>query len=409
MDPVIQSTFSDLFGQIFGIAYVLVLIAAPIILGFMFFEAFVMYKRNKFILSQEAIVLEVKIPKDIFKSPLAMELFLTSLYQTKGEGTWLARNYEGKVRPWFSLEIVSFGGEIKFYIWCWKFWRNLIETQLYAQYPEVEVKEVPDYASNIHLDFDHNDLWGCNFKLSKGSHFPIKTYTEYKLADDPKEEFKVDPITPVLEFLGSLTAGEIACIQVIIRAHKKESIKPGSPWYKKEKVDWTHAASEEIKKMKDKTKGKEDGAPNVGSLSKGEQLVIENIERNISKIPFDVGVRAFYFASLDKWNDINIAGLNGSFRQYNSPFLNSFEADHATGFDYKWQDWSGKKLKKMKEHTLHAYHARSFFHAPDKGHFFTMSTEGVATIYHFPGQVAKTPTITRIEAKRAEPPANLPI
>lgn len=407
--PSLDTTFTDLLGQVFGIGYVLFIVFAPFALGALFVQAFVMYKRNKFIQSQENVLLEVRIPKDIFKSPLAMELFLTSLYQTKGEGTILDRLWQGKVRPWFSLEMVSFGGEIRFYIWCWKFWKNLIETQLYAQYPEVEVKEVADYASDIHLDFEQNDLWGCNFKLSKASHFPIKTYTEYKLADDPKEEVKIDPITPVLEFLGSLTTGEIACIQIIIRAHKKEAIKPGSPWYKKEKVDWTHAAKEEIKKMKEATKGKEDGAPNVGSLSKGEQLVIENIERNISKIPFDVGIRAFYFAPKDKWNDINIPGLVGSFRQYNSPFLNSFEGDHATGFDYKWQDWTGKKLKHMKEHTLHAYQARSFFHEPDKGHFFTMSTESLATIYHFPGQVAKTPTIKRIEAKRAEPPANLPI
>jgi hypothetical protein len=387
--------------------YVLAIFIAPIALAIIFFQAFVMWKRNEFIQKQESIVLQIKIPKEIFKSPRAMELFLTSLYQTKGEGTWISKYWEGKVRPWFSLELVSMGGEVRFYIWSWKFWKGLIESQLYAQYPEIEIKEVVDYVSDIHLDPEHNDLWGCNFKLNKGSHFPIKTYVDYNIVDDPKEELKIDPITPVLEFLGSLQKGEIACIQIIIRAHKKELPKPGGKW--NEKTDWSHAAMAEIEKIKNKTKGKDDTVANVSSLSKGDKDIIEAIERNISKIAFDVGVRAFYFAPLDRFNDINIAGLNGSFRQYNSPFLNSFEGDHATGFDYKWQDWSGKKLKKMKEHTLHAYQARSFFHAPDKGHYFTMNTEGIATIFHFPGQVAKTPTIQRIEAKRAEPPANLPI
>jgi hypothetical protein len=38
-----------------------------------------------------------------------------------------------------------------------------------------------------------------------------------------------------------------------------------------------------------------------------------------------------------------------------------------------------------------------------------MTTEELATIYHFPGDVSKTPTLSRITAKKAEPPANLPI
>ncbi len=404
-----QEIFVQLITQAFGLVYIFIILIAPFLLGGIFFNAYITYKRNKFIHTQTSVVLEVRIPKEIFKSPLAMELFLTSLYQTKGEGTWWARNIDGKVRPWFSLEMVSFGGDIRFFIWTWKFWKTLIESQLYAQYPEVEIKEVEDYAKNIHLDWSQNDLWGCHFQLSKGGYFPIKTYTDYKLHEDPKEELKIDPITPVLEYLGSLLPGEIAAIQILIRAHKKEIVSPGSKWYKKEFVDWTHGAAEEIKKIKEKTKGKEDAAPNVGSLSKGDRDVIEGIERNISKLPFDVGIAAFYFAPKDKFNDINIAGLTGSFRQYNSTFLNSFSTTHAVGFDYKWQDWSGKKTKKQKEHILHGYQERAFFHKPHQGHFFTMSTEGIATIYHFPGQVAKTPTMTRIEAKRAEPPANLPI
>ena len=38
-----------------------------------------------------------------------------------------------------------------------------------------------------------------------------------------------------------------------------------------------------------------------------------------------------------------------------------------------------------------------------------MTTEELATIFHFPGQVATTPTISRSSSKKAEPPPNLPI
>jgi hypothetical protein len=400
--------FGDILANTLSYGYILGIFVLPIVLAFVWYESYIVYKRNKYINDQPKVVLQITIPQEIMKSPLAMELFLTSLYQTKGEGNFIKKYIDGGVRPWFSLELVSDGGEIKFYIWAWKFWKPLIESQLYAQYPDVEINEVPDYAAKFHFDPSHNDLWGCNFILNKADAYPIKSYADYQLDKDPKEELKVDPMTPVLEYLGGLRQGEHAWIQIIIRAHKSELKKHGGKW--NEKVDWTHGAQEEIKKIKTKDVQQVEAIKLTGlSLSKGEREQIEAIERNISKIPFDCGIRVMYFADKDKFNDINVAGLNGSFRQYNSNNLNGFKSDHDTSIDYKWQDWSGKKLLHKKEHTLHSYQSRAFFHPPDKGHFYVLNTESLATIYHFPGQVAKTPTLSRIQAKKSEPPANLPI
>ena len=38
-----------------------------------------------------------------------------------------------------------------------------------------------------------------------------------------------------------------------------------------------------------------------------------------------------------------------------------------------------------------------------------LSTEELATLFHFPGTVAQTSALGRIDAQKAEPPANLPI
>jgi hypothetical protein len=38
-----------------------------------------------------------------------------------------------------------------------------------------------------------------------------------------------------------------------------------------------------------------------------------------------------------------------------------------------------------------------------------LNTEELATIFHFPGQVAGTPTLERVPSKKAEAPSNLPI
>jgi hypothetical protein len=40
---------------------------------------------------------------------------------------------------------------------------------------------------------------------------------------------------------------------------------------------------------------------------------------------------------------------------------------------------------------------------------FVLNVEELATLWHFPGQIMKVPTLTRIESKEASPPPNLPI
>ena len=41
-------------------------------------------------------------------------------------------------------------------------------------------------------------------------------------------------------------------------------------------------------------------------------------------------------------------------------------------------------------------------------HTFVLNTEELATMWHFPGQILKVPTLERIESKEASPPPNLP-
>jgi len=77
--------------------------------------------------------------------------------------------------------------------------------------------------------------------------------------------------------------------------------------------------------------------------------------------------------------------------------------------DYKWQDWSGKKILKRKIGHFRAYCERGYFHYPFMSTFTVLNTEELATIFHFPGSAVRTPTLKRIPSKRADAPSNLPI
>jgi hypothetical protein len=421
MQTVAQEAFASTLDVILKLGFAVLIVLLPIFLIRGFWKAWVRYVRAEFFAQQKYVLLECRLPKGIAKGPLAMEIVITSLFQPGGEANLYAKYWQGSTRPWFSLEIASLDGYVRFFIWTRAKFKEMIETQLYAQFSDIEIDDVTrnDYAHMTPFDPENHQYWACEYKKTGPSHLPIKTYTAYGLTtgdsgDASKESGKVDPITPVIEFLGSLHKGEQAWLQICVRAHVKDKTKPGT-WF--EKVDWKHAAEEDLIK-RNKRDLKLDPLkpvnPSLYTLTKGEKEAVDAIEGNLGKIPFDCGIRAVYVAKKDAYRSTTQAGLAGILRHFGTPNLNSFKLEAVPGFSYPWQDISGKKTLKQKKRLFELYQWRSFFveeYIPKGYPFppFVMTTEELATIYHYPGQVSRTPTLTRLSAKRVEPPANLPI
>ena len=79
---------------------------------------------------QGSVLLEIKIPKDVPKSPAAMEFVLQGMWEPSAPGTFVDAFWEGKVRDWFSLELVSIGGEVRFFIWALPRWKKIIKSRV---------------------------------------------------------------------------------------------------------------------------------------------------------------------------------------------------------------------------------------------------------------------------------------
>ncbi|HEY0908037.1 MAG TPA: hypothetical protein VGE35_01670 [Candidatus Paceibacterota bacterium] len=366
------------------------------------------YVRTEWIRKQDKILLEIKLPQETIKSPLAMELVLLGLYQTSGEGTPIDRYWEGKTRVWFSLEIVSDGGEIHFYIWTFKSQRTVVEASVYAQYPGVEIHEVEDYTRKIFFDPAKFDIAGCKFEAVAPDPLPIKTYVDYGLDKDPDEEFKVDPIAPLIEFMGTLKKGHQAWVQYVVRAHVAEK----TPTNEKYPDKWKDESKELIKDIIEESAVETaDGeqVPNAVKLTTGQKQRIEAIERSQTKFAFDAGIRIMYIAPKDVFDKGNGGGLLGAFKQFNAPNLNGFKPLESMSFDYKWQDWTGKKLLERKIDHFVSYCNRGYFHYPFNAKWTVLNTEELATMYHFPGSAVQTPNLKRIPSKRGDAPANLPV
>lgn len=361
------------------------------------------------------IMIEVKIPRDIYKSPMAMEVALgNALLQTGGVGTRHKKYWEGRVLVWFSLEIISNEGDIHFYIRSPKQFRNIIESQVYAQYPEAEISEVEDYTIPVLASMREEEwaMWGTEFKFTKEEAYPIKTYSDFGLdkAISKAEDAAglIDPITPQIEWMGTMKQDEHVWFQIIVRA-SKDSFSTGGIFPKK--VDWKARAKDVIKEIQSKYDST-DSIELLGKrlkMSKTEQEAITAIERSLGKPAFDVGIRAIYLSKKAAFRPENITGLTMMLRQYGSGHLNSFAPTNVTDFDNPWEDMSGDKRVAKKREMLHAYIDRGWFYMPHKRPHMVLTSEELATIYHFPGRVSTTPTFKRIESKKSEPPVNLPI
>ena len=162
----------------------------PIPLGFIAVNLWHHYRQERFIMGIKWVLLEIQVPRDVIKSPAAMELFFSNaLYHKSGKGFW-EQYMIGAPWLWFSLEIVSIDGRVHFYIRTPTRIRNLVETQIYGQYPQSKVIEVDDYVWNIPQYKKNGDwnMWGCEFKKGKEDFLPIKTYKDF--GDDMKTGVK---------------------------------------------------------------------------------------------------------------------------------------------------------------------------------------------------------------------------
>jgi hypothetical protein len=393
------------------------------------FAQWLKYKRAEFVKNLQWIMLEVRLPREINKSPAAMEAILEAFHQGGGLLTWWDKYRKGNMLSWFSLEIASFGGDIRFYVRTQKKFKNIIESYMYAQYPGIEVLEVEDYTNRIRFDGGDYNMFGTNFVLSKDDHLPIRTYMDYGLDKDPKEEYKIDPITPMLEFMGSLKGNEELWYQVLIRTDKFKS-------------EWKTDAKTAVQGIMKGDGEVVEGGLNLGEfkLTQVQKDMIKAIEKSTLKKGFEVLMRGIYLAPKDDYDGSRIPGFMGMLKPFEAAHLNGFMPVDDTSFVFPWQDKKdGSKLLKKKTYLFKKYVLRTFGEYYDvmdgfsfayevnhridyllrhglnfkkwkysKGSF-VLNMEELATLYHFPGKVAGTPTFKRISSTKSEAPSNLPI
>ncbi|MEI7512832.1 MAG: hypothetical protein WCK01_05245 [Candidatus Uhrbacteria bacterium] len=389
-------------------------------------------RQAKFMHSQEFILLRITVPKASEfnqQTPRAVENIMANLAGAHSPASWKEMWIDGKFQIPLSLEIASLNGQVSYYIHSLRNLRDLVEAAIYAQYPDADIDEVPDYAKGVptHYPNDEWDLWGTEMTPTTNDAYPLKTYLEFE--DRVSGEFK-DPMSNLLEVFSRLVEGEQAWYQIVIiptdQKHFKHSadalinkIKGVKEVHKvtfmsqviefplKLILEFVNVALGTPSAPAKKSEAK-DAFPRMMALSPGERIVLEAIERKASKIGFECKIRFLYVAKKTVMSKPKVVNsFIGAIKQTNTFNMLALKPEtKRVGVNGTLWWFKDSRNSHRKEHLVSSYKHRSSHHG--LGHFFLCSEE-LATLWHFPilNQV-RAPQLRRTEAKRAEPPANIP-
>lgn len=431
--PVVADIILGIGRSIFEVIGYVWWIVVPVALAFYLWDLYVAANKKAAGKTAKWILLEMRIPKENLRSPKSMEQVFATLHTTyAGEIGWWDTNIKGKAQGTMSFEMVGRSGTVYFYIRVPVDQRNLIEAALFGQYPAAEISMVDDYVDALPatLPSPVYDVWGNDLVLDKDSAYPIKTYLYF---EEKEEEQRLDPLTVILETMSKLKGEESIWLQYVIKPTGEKT----NDYKKKGQAIVDKMLGREVKavvelsiaehlfmmvkhfltafvaepKWPEPPKKEDKPAKTISSLSFTEKEVLEGIEGKISKICYEVSIRAIYIDRQELFNKSYTGAIMGAFKQFGSQHINSFKGNKDTsiappkGFKaWLFPKWKNHQefLKKRDMYT--AYKERRMIKkAP------VFSIEELATLYHVPTSLVGAPGMRRIEAKKGEPPENLPI
>ena len=324
--------------------------------------------------------------KEAWKEEIgAMEQLLTTLSNIKEKKSiWMRFLYS---EPYIALEIAnpSNSEEISFYMAVPKKFRESIEKQIHSYFPNSLIEKIPDYTIFSAGSFTAAAIIG----LKKSHVLPVLTY----------ENMNVDPLNEISNALSKLQhEKEGAAIQVVLRpagnkwrkagrsvAHRMQQGKQLKDAYSSSiAIELGKGMVQVIQnKPAEKVLDKE-----AVQLTPEEQELVKKIETKSSKAGFKVNIRLLASASSQERADEILSQMENSFSQFENHEVNHYIVK--------------KRIKEKK--ISFDYIFRNF----DEENSVILSTEEIASIFHFPISTTETPKIKWLKAGAAPPPLNIP-
>lgn len=415
------------FDQIAPILFGLGWLTVVFLLLWIAWEIYLLLKMIEYVSGVQWTFLQITVPVDSEETPKSMEVAF-DVWGGIHKGPDLVEKYfDGYLEAWYSCEIFSTAGKVKYVMVVPTAHRQMFEGVIYGQYPRAEIREVEDYSQRytyreLHEKFD---LYGTEITLVEDDIYPIKTYREYETTLAEEDRY-IDPHQSMIEAFTHVGPGEEFWIQVVIRPMDAADIKKWSERGEEAVREISGQAAEKEPGIGERLRsfftglpgdilsaflyGPEETVPEREALklrffNPVDEAKMKGILQKVSQNGYKVVVRGIHIAPAGQLQKPNIGRLLGAFKQFNTFHLNSFRPDPATktnGPNYFLRDIR----RKLRERTiLLKFQWRDMF-GYQTGQW--MTAEELATLYHFPVKYVRAPGIERAKSGRSGPPDNLP-
>ncbi len=398
-------------------------VVLSLIFFFMGKELWLNVRQNKYTSSWQWVVLAIDVPPDTIQSPKAVEQIFAHFSGALFEPNFGQKYWDGVKQKWFSLEVISLEGYIQFLIFTEDTYRDLVEAAIYAQYPMAEITEVEDYVGAIPSTYPNetHEMFGLEFGLAAPDPYPIRTYMEFE-HNIAKDVSFHDPMASILENFTRISTGENLWFQIIIEPVSGKWKAKGIDLIKKIIENKKHTSEQFFlfKLMNSLFDGlldairppseegpahkKEDVVGKLSDLTPGVRDTVGAIEEKIAKIGFKTKCRVLYAAPKEIFNPSRcLDGFVGSLNQFDYAGRNAIIPVAATTAHYAFKNY---RILEIKKKFVSAFKKRKI---KIGGNPYILNIEELATLWHFPLPLVKTPLLQKTASKRAEPPINLPI
>ena len=340
-----------------GLASLAAILAAGLtfILIYLVVIYFRLKKREQ--ISLEMVTLEVKLAKENEIKIDAADQMFSSFSSLKKSGFWSFLEVDDVV----SFEIIGKKAEIRFYISAPNRIIDLIEKTIYGYYPAADIRKVDE--PNIFSEQGKVVFGGLVQK--EVSYMPIRLY----------RDLPTDSLSAITSALSKFDDNEGGIIQILIRP-------AGGKWKTTGKSYVSSTKKNEANPEK--------------ATFKTDPKLLEKIEDKCSRSGFETVIRFVVTAKNKDMAETHLKNMKNAFTQFNSDSNNFsgtkdlFKGVFMINFIYKFFPvieipfWPfGKTIS-------------------------ILSTDELATIFHFPNKTVETPHIQRLKAKTAPVPIEVP-
>lgn len=290
-----------------------------------------------------------------------------------------------------ALEIVARKKEIFFYIVVPSELCALLEKAVTAHYPEAKIEEAEEYNIFSH-EREMGGVYGGYVFGYKKHYYPIKTY----------QSIDSESMEAITNSLSMLDDNEGAAIQILIRPVNPKVMLAGKKFTQKiqkgpqKKTKVTEIVGEVVN-----PKSQKPDSPEPYRTTPIEEQVMKEIDRKCSKFGFETRIRVMVAAKTDEQAKLIFEQIKSAFAQFSDLAIN--------GFKFR-QDKNKNRL--VTNFVFRFFNDSLFgferFWPKERGYRLILSTEELASIYHFPNILVQTPGIKWAPAKTAAAPVNLP-